>query len=80
MPRARLLRAARRGARAHLVATDHHTHCPFKGDASYYSIRVGEREAANAIWYYPKPIEAVAEIAGHVAFYTDRVDRFEVED
>src|SRR5947209_5910964 len=36
-----------------LEPTDHHTHCPKKGDASYYTIRVGERLVENGAWYYP---------------------------
>jgi uncharacterized protein (DUF427 family) len=61
-----------------LKRTDHGTHCPYKGDASYYSIRVGDRVAENAIWSYEQPYPAVAEIAGHLAFYPDRVDAIEV--
>jgi uncharacterized protein (DUF427 family) len=54
--------------------SDHATHCPYKGDASYYSIKVGDREAVNAIWSYEMPFPAVAEIAGLLAFYPNRVD------
>ena len=53
--------------------TAHRTHCPYKGDASYYSIRVGDRLAENAIWSYEQPFPAMAEIAGRLAFYPDRV-------
>ncbi len=62
-----------------LERTAHGTHCPYKGDASYYSIRVGDRVAENAIWSYEQPYPAVAEIAGHLAFYPNRVDAIEVE-
>ena len=55
----------------------HKTHCPYKGDASYYSIRAGERLSDNAIWSYEQPFPAMAEIAGHLAFYPDRVDAIE---
>jgi len=58
--------------------TAHRTHCPYKGDASYYSIRVGDRLAENAIWSYEQPFPAMAEIAGRLAFYPDRVDAIEV--
>ena len=58
--------------------TAHSTHCPYKGDASYYSITAGDRVAENAIWSYEQPYPAVAEIAGHLAFYPDRVDAIEV--
>jgi Uncharacterized protein conserved in bacteria len=56
-----------------LVRTDTATHCPYKGDASYYSIRTGDGEITDAIWTYEQPYPAVAQIAGHVAFYPDRV-------
>ncbi|MCX7383807.1 MAG: DUF427 domain-containing protein [Alphaproteobacteria bacterium] len=58
--------------------TAHASHCPWKGDASYYSITVGERIAANAIWSYEAPIDAVSAISGYVAFYPDRVDTIEI--
>jgi uncharacterized protein (DUF427 family) len=60
-----------------LRRTDHRTHCPYKGDASYYSILVDGRVAENAIWSYEEPIEDVVAIAGYVAFYANRVDTIE---
>jgi len=60
-----------------LARTDHKTHCPYKGDASYYSIRAGDRNSQNAVWSYERPIEAVAAIAGYMAFYPSRVDSLE---
>jgi uncharacterized protein (DUF427 family) len=57
-----------------LERTDHKTRCPYKGEASYYSIRAGERIAQNAVWSYQQPLAAVAAIAGHMAFYPNRVD------
>ena len=60
--------------------TERHTKCPIKGEASYHSIRVGEREVKNGAWYYPEPIEGAAQIAGMIAFYWDRVDRWLEED
>jgi len=57
-----------------LEATDHSTYCPYKGDASYYSIPAGGERSANAVWSYRAPFAAVAEIKDHVAFYPDRVD------
>lgn len=57
-----------------LSRTAESTHCPYKGDAAYYSIEAGDRTAANAIWTYETPFPAVAEIAGHLAFYPNRVD------
>ncbi|MEE4025227.1 DUF427 domain-containing protein [Gordonia sp. PKS22-38] len=49
------------------------TYCPYKGEANYYDLVVGEEVAADAIWVYREPYDAVAPIAGHVAFYPDRV-------
>jgi uncharacterized protein (DUF427 family) len=60
-----------------LSRTDHATHCPYKGDAAYYSIAIGGRESGNAIWTYEMPFPAVREIAGHLAFYPQRVDSIE---
>ena len=62
-----------------LTPTTHKTHCPYKGDASYYSIKVGDRTAENAVWCYEQPFDAVSEIAGHLAFYPDRVDSLGVK-
>jgi uncharacterized protein (DUF427 family) len=56
-----------------LGASDQHTYCPYKGEASYYSIPDVER-GADAVWFYDDPYAAVAEIKGHVAFYSDRVE------
>jgi uncharacterized protein (DUF427 family) len=63
-----------------LKRTDHRTHCPFKGDASYWTLAVGDREVANAVWGYEQPIEAAAPIKGHLAFYWDKVDHWFEED
>jgi uncharacterized protein (DUF427 family) len=60
-----------------LARTDHKTRCPYKGEASHYSIRAGDRNARNAVWTYEQPFEAVAAIAGYMAFYPDRVDSLE---
>lgn len=51
------------------------SHCPYKGDASYYSIVLPDGgEVTDAVWTYEHPYPAVAEIAGYVAFYPDRVE------
>ncbi len=52
-----------------LEPTDHTTHCPWKGDASYYDVVVDGVRAENAAWYYPSPMDAAREIVDHVAFY-----------
>ena len=57
-----------------LVRTTHSTHCPHKGDASYFSIKDG---AANAVWSYERPKDGVAAIKEHLAFYPDKVDAIE---
>lgn len=59
--------------RSLLERTDHVTRCPFKGDAGYYSIVVDGRRHENAVWVYDAPMPEVAALAGHMAFYTDRV-------
>ena len=56
----------------------HATHCPYKGDASYFTIIVDGRSAADAVWSYEQPYPAVAEIKEYLAFYPDRVDAIEV--
>jgi uncharacterized protein (DUF427 family) len=55
----------------------HTTHCPYKGDAAYFSLTVDGRTAENAVWTYEAPYPAMAEIKEHLAFYPDRVDRIE---
>jgi uncharacterized protein (DUF427 family) len=60
-----------------LERTSHKTHCPYKGDASYYSIHADGRTAQNAVWSYEQPLEAVAAIGGYMAFYPNRVDSLE---
>jgi uncharacterized protein (DUF427 family) len=61
-----------------LRPTDHKTHCPFKGDASYWTIGAGDKQAENAVWGYRTPFDEVAGLAGHYAFYKTRVDAIEV--
>ncbi len=56
-----------------LRKSDHKTHCPFKGDASYYDLVDGRKISANAVWYYSDPCPLVARIAGHVAFWGDDI-------
>lgn len=63
---------------AFFESTAHKTHCPYKGDASYFSLKSGDKRADNAVWSYIEPHPAVDGIAGHLAFYPDRVDSIEV--
>lgn len=67
-------------AMAYFSRTKHSSHCLFKGDASYYSLTVGERVAENAVWSYEQPPDSVADIKGHLAFYADRVDAIETDE
>ncbi len=58
-----------------LERTDHASYCPYKGDASYYSIVTADGDrSVNAIWTYETPHGAVAGIREYLAFYPDRVD------
>ena len=56
--------------------TEHSTHCPYKGDASYWTLTVGDRVLEDVMWGYKAPCDEVAAIKGHVAFYRDRVDNW----
>lgn len=57
-----------------LLPSDHTTHCPFKGDASYWTVQAGGSTAENAAWSYPEPIEGASWLAGHLAFYWHLMD------
>lgn len=57
-----------------LRPSDHTTYCPYKGDATYYSLQVGDDVAPAAVWTYVAPHDSVAAVKDHVAFYPDRVD------
>ena len=57
-----------------LQATDHHTYCPYKGQASYFSLDADGRREDNAVWSYEAPYPAVADIKERLAFYTTKVD------
>ncbi len=58
-------------AMAFLDKTDHTTHCPHKGDASYYSIVTKSKTLKNSVWSYESPIESVDRINGYLAFYNN---------
>ena len=62
---------------SHFERTARTSHCPHKGDASHFSLKVGGRTAADAAWSYEAPFDQVAEIKDHLAFYPDRVDAIE---
>jgi uncharacterized protein (DUF427 family) len=61
-----------------LERTERVTHCPYKGDANYFSIKAGGTTLENSIWTYEDPYPAMAEIAEHLAFYPDKVKIEEV--
>ena len=59
-----------------LVPTEKVTHCPYKGDAEYWSVRTGEALHENVAWSYPTPIPQSEAIAGLICFYSERVDEY----
>jgi uncharacterized protein (DUF427 family) len=63
-----------------LVPSATRTRCPFKGEATYHSVRVGKRTIEDAAWSYEEPLDSVAFIAGRRAFYWNRVDEWFVEE
>lgn len=62
---------------SYLQRTKHTTHCPFKGDASYFTVSVEDRTAENAVWTYEAPFSSVADIKDHVVFYPEKMDAIE---
>ncbi len=67
-------------AQAMLRPSDHRTHCPFKGEAVYWSVEAGGRTAENAVWAYPDPIGDAAWLSGYAAVYFDAMDAWYDED
>jgi uncharacterized protein (DUF427 family) len=63
-----------------LEESDHTTQCPFKGVASYWSVRADTKVAKNAVWSYPEPVESCPPIAGYLAFYWQMMDHWYEED
>lgn len=63
-----------------LAPTDHHTFCPYKGTASYWTVSAAGKTAENAVWGYPDPFDEVAAIKDFVAFYWNRMDGWFEED
>lgn len=60
--------------------TDRSTHCPYKGDASYYTVLMDGRFAENSVWSYEEPFPAMEQIRGCVAFYPDKIEVYEVDE
>jgi len=63
-----------------LVKSDRHTHCPFKGNASYWTIQVGENSAKNAAWSYETPYDESSSVGGHIAFDWQAIDKWYADD
>lgn len=62
---------------ARLEPSAHTSHCPFKGDASYFHLLTEDGVVENAVWSYETPTEPAAQIKGYLAFYASRVDRID---
>ena len=56
-----------------LQASETETYCPFKGHAEYFHAEAGDKTLTDIAWSYPEPIEGVAEISGHIAFYEEKL-------
>lgn len=63
---------------AHFGGSARRSHCPYKGDASYFGLTTPDAARPDAVWSYEAPYPAVAAIAGHLAFYPDKIDPIEV--
>jgi uncharacterized protein (DUF427 family) len=63
-----------------LTPSDKQTHCPYKGDASYWSVHAGGKDAEDAAWSYPEPLPDAPPLAGYLAFYWSRMDEWLEED
>ena len=64
----------------YLERTDHQSYCPFKGEASYWTINVGGRRLENAVWSYEDPLLEVSGIKDYLAFYWDKLDAWYEND
>ena len=60
-----------------LTPTEHSTHCPYKGDASYWTVQAADEARENAVWAYEDPYEEMAVLKGWMGFYWDRFDWYE---
>lgn len=63
-----------------VTPTSEHTQCGYKGTASYWTLKIGDRVAEGAVWGYPDPLPLAAAIKGHVSFYWDRMDAWYEEE
>jgi len=62
---------------ARLARSTHTSHCPYKGDATYYHLLTEEGPIENAVWSYEEPLESATQIKGYLAFHPTRVDRID---
>jgi uncharacterized protein (DUF427 family) len=62
---------------ARLERSTHTSHCPFKGEASYFHLLTEDGQVENAVWSYETPLEPAMQIKGYLAFYSTRVDRID---
>ncbi|KAH7068044.1 hypothetical protein FB567DRAFT_227927 [Paraphoma chrysanthemicola] len=60
--------------KSHFSPTSTKTHCPYKGDASYYTVTTNKTEVKDAAWYYPDPLPDMNKIKGYVAFYKTKAE------
>ncbi|WP_304190912.1 DUF427 domain-containing protein, partial [Phenylobacterium aquaticum] len=60
--------------------TERSTHCPYKGDASYYTVLMDGQFGENSVWSYEAPFPAMEQIRGHLAFYPDKIEVYEVDE
>lgn len=65
---------------AYFSRADRTTHCPYKGDATYYTILMDGHFAENAVWSYEDPYPAMDQIRGRLAFYPDKVEVYQVDE
>ncbi|MHA1571148.1 MAG: DUF427 domain-containing protein [Alphaproteobacteria bacterium] len=63
-----------------LTRTEHSSHCPWKGEASYWTIEAGGKALENSAWTYPDPYPEIADIKDFVSFYWGRMDHWYEED
>ncbi len=63
-----------------LTPSEHRSHCPFKGEASYWTVAAGGKTAENAVWGYAAPYDEVAEIRDYLSFYWNKMDHWYEED
>jgi uncharacterized protein (DUF427 family) len=65
---------------AYMSRTEHHTYCPYKGEASYYTLLMDGDFAENAVWSYEDPYPAMSEIKDYLAFYPNQVEIRELDE